>query len=241
MIKAFFLRFADVLRDGVAIFRLAPIIPAIIMLPEFIQHVVEIQLGMFESEEAFKALQEDSSRMFWGYIKLASLLLSILAAVRFWGAKERGQRWWDVRQLAWINLILAIVLIVITSLPEFLLTPVVGADMAGYISLAILFATLPLLALLAAGLIGDKSVNLLSIFRSGWGASLRIIAYAAAVWAPLQWIHGKNHSWALGQSDAIVWALMVFDTIVVGLLAMMVGTAIHHGYSMGQREEAKAP
>lgn len=241
MIKAFFLRFADVLRDGIAIFWLAPIIPAIIMLPEFIQHIAEIRLGMFESEAAFKALASSSDRMVWGYLKIAGLLLSLLAAVRFWGARERGQKWWDLRQLAWLNLIIAIVLIIVTSLPELLLTPIVGADMAGYISLAILIATLPLLALLAAGLVGDKATNLKTIFRSGWGASIRIIIYAAAVWAPLQWIHSQNHSWAIGQSDAIVWALMIFDTIVVGLLAMMAGAAIHHGYSMGDREQAQNP
>lgn len=240
MIKAILLRFADVLRDGVAIFWLAPIIPAIIMLPEFIQHVVEIQLGMFESVEAFKSLQDDSRRWFWGVIKIAGLFLSVLAAIRFWGARERGQKWWDLRQLAWLNLIIAIVLIFVTSLPEAILTPHLGADMAGYISLAIALATLPLIALLAAGLAGDKGVNIKSIFRSGWGASLRIILYAAAVLLPLQWVHEKNHDWALGQSDIVVWALMIFDTLVVGLLAMLAGTAIHHGYSMGERQEAQS-
>ena len=44
------------------------------------------------------------------------------------------------------------------------------------------------------------------------------------------WLHSQNHYWAMGQSDALIWMLMVFDSLVVGLLAVAWGTAIHHGY-----------
>ena len=39
----------------------------------------------------------------------------------------------------------------------------------------------------------------------------------------------QNHDWAFGAPDALVWALMIFDSIIVGLIATLVGTAIHHG------------
>ena len=84
--------------------------------------------------------------------------------------------------------------------------------------------------LLVAGLIGDKNTGLLAVFKNGWLPTIRMLVYAAAVWIPLQWLHSMTHEWAMGQSDTFVWGLMIFDSFVVGLLATMAGTALHHGY-----------
>lgn len=62
----------------------APAIVALIVVPEFAQHVAEIQLGMFESKEAFKALSNDPTRWAFGYVKVAGVVLATLATARFW-------------------------------------------------------------------------------------------------------------------------------------------------------------
>ncbi len=230
-------RFARTIRDGVSLFWLAPALVALIIIPEFLQHVAEIRIGMFESKDAFRTLANDPRRMVFGYLKIAGFLLAILAAVRFWGAKDRAQKWWDLRNIAWKNFLVAFVLMLVTGLPGIALEPYIGADNASYVSLALTLATLPLIPLLVAGLIGDTSANLVSIFRTGWLASLRILIFTAAVWVPLQWLHGANHGWAMGQNAALVWALMIFDALVVGLLAALAGTAIHHGYELRSTKE----
>lgn len=230
--RATFARLFQTLRDGVSLFWLAPVIVALSVVPEFIQHVTEIRIGMFDSREAFNSLADDPRRMVWGYLKIAGLFLAILAATRFWGARARGQKWWDLRTIAWINLAVALVLIILTGLPGMVLSPLIGVAAAGILGVVIGIATLPLIALLVAGLVGDKHASLKSVFRTGWLASLRILIFAAVAWVPLQWLHGKNHDWALGADSSIVWSLMIFDALVVGLLAAIAGTAFHHGYEV---------
>ena len=62
MLRLLATRIGSVFRDGFRIWILAPIIPALIGLPEFAQHVVEIQIGMFDSREAGQALANDPTR-----------------------------------------------------------------------------------------------------------------------------------------------------------------------------------
>ena len=85
---------------------LAPAVLALVVIPEFAQHVVEIRIGMFESAEAARSLQNEPTRWAFGYIKIAGLVLTFLAAARFWWTREHGGRWWDVRDLAWSRLAL---------------------------------------------------------------------------------------------------------------------------------------
>lgn len=229
MFRLFINRIRNVFRDGLRIWLLAPIVPALIVLPEFAQHVAEIQIGMFESREAGRALAEDSTRWAFGYAKLAGLLFAILATIRFWGAARHDSQWWNLGSIAWQNLTIAVVLIALTTLPGTLLEDRIGEERAGWIDTALALATLPLLVLLVRGLSGDRDMSLRSVFRHDWFAAVRVLAFAAMVWIPLQYLHGKNHDWAFGSPDALVWLLMIFDSIVVGLIATLAGTAIHHG------------
>jgi len=229
MLRLLATRFGFVFRDGFRIWLLAPVIPALIVLPEFAQHVVEIQIGMFDSPEAGQALANDPVRWAFGYAKLAGLALAILATVRFWGARSNGGYWWDLRAIAWKNLLIAFGLIALTGLPGLFLEDRIGELTTGLINTALGLATLPLLVLLVHGLSGNRDASLWSVFRYDWFAAVRVVVFTALVWIPLQYLHGKNHDWAFGAPDALVWALMIFDSIIVGLIATLVGTAIHHG------------
>ena len=84
--------------------------------------------------------------------------------------------------------------------------------------------------LLVAGLVGDRKATIGSVYRSGWGAALRIVLLSAVVLVPLMAWHSFNHALAIGAHPALVWGLMVFDSLLIGLLAAGWGTAIHHGY-----------
>lgn len=229
MIRETFALLVQTLRDGIRIWWLAPLIPALVVVPEFVQHVAEIRIGMFDSKEAFRLLADDPRRMIWGILKLAGLLLAILATVRFWGAQSIGQKWWNLRGLHWKALGIAILLMALTSVPEWLLTGRVSENAALAVTAAITLATLPLIVYLVRALAGGDRLTLKSAFTRGWWPALRILLFAAAAWIPLQWLHGQTHVWAMGQPDAAVWALMTVDALLVGLLATMAGTAFHHG------------
>ena len=236
MIRNLMQDFLAVLRDGFRIWRLAPLIALLVVIPEAIQHIAEIRIGMFESRDMARAVADDPRRMVWGYLKVAGLVVAILAAARFWGTQLSPQRWWDLRSVAWRSVILALGLLLLISLPSLVYTPILGAAAAGYLDIALMLVTLPLLVLLIAGLIGDRALTLAGVFRTGWLAALRMLLFLVATWAPLAWLHGLNHRWAMGAIDPLVWLLMGFDSLVVGLLATMAGTAIHHGYASLNRE-----
>lgn len=243
MMRALINRLIAVLRDSIRIWWLAPWIPLIAVLPEFAQHVAEVNLGMFESREAGIALSNDPTRWTFGYVKVAGLMVAMLLIIRFWGAREQDIAWWSPYGIAWKVLGLAFLAnAVATGVIAGIEHLLIGADeaIATVVTAAQTIATLPLLVWLVAGLVGDRDATLASIYRSGWWASLRIAAFGAIVFVPLEYLHGLNHDWAFGAGQVLLWTLMVFDSLVVGLISVGLGTAIHHGYrrldsAVGQR------
>lgn len=126
MIRSIPADFLAILRDGFRIWWLAPLIPMLVVLPEAIQHVAEIRIGMFDDIATARAVSEDPRRMVWGYLKIAGLVLAILAAIRFWGARDEGRRWHDPRGIAWRPLGLGLVGMVLAALPGLALEPLIG-------------------------------------------------------------------------------------------------------------------
>ena len=202
------------------------------VVPEFLQHIAEIRLGMFESRGAFKALQLDPTRMAFGYAKVAGLMLAMLATARFWWVHERGAgRWWDLRRLAWGRFVAGFLIFFgIGSLPE-LAKPYVaqGAHQIAGIVWSILL--LPFLFLMLAGLFGDRSTRLAEMAKRSWPWLILTALLLVFGFAPVAWLHQMNHSWAMGAAPAVVWALMIFDSLLVGLLAGVTGTAFYLGYA----------
>ena len=76
----------DSFRLGGLMVRRAPLVLAVAAIPELAQHVVEIQLGMFDSLDMFHAHGTDAIRMAFGYVKVAGFVIAILASARFWWA-----------------------------------------------------------------------------------------------------------------------------------------------------------
>jgi hypothetical protein len=221
---------AELYRRGFALFLLAPLIVALVVIPEFLQHIVEIRLGMFESVERFRALGSDPTRWAFGYVKLAGLALSMVAAARFWGVRETGGIWWNLRDVAWIPLCIGTAL--------FIFVPAVSDPFVGRIPewlhqiilWGLSIAVLPLLFVVLAALFGDRSTRFVEGYRRGWRwlpllALLLVVAYGPALA-----LHLGLHRLAAGLATPIVWALMTVDALVVGLLASLAGAALSLAY-----------
>lgn len=217
------------LRDSVRLWRLAPLVPLIAVLPEFAQHVVEIRLGMFASQEAFSSLALDPQRMELGTIKVAALVLAVLAGARFWANRTAGFRGWSLARIAWKQVLLGLGVQIVASLPALLdlrVTPVVQMTL----SLVLTLASLPGLVLMVGGLLGDRETGLRAIYRSGWTKALRIVLHIGPVWLLLQTLHRADHIAALDRPNWLVWLLMAWDALVVGQMATLAATGLHHGY-----------
>ena len=60
--------------------------------------------------------------------------------------------------------------------------------------------------------------------------ALRILLHIGPVWLLLQVLHRADHIAALDRPIWLVWLLMVLDALVVGQMASLAATGLHHGY-----------
>ena len=75
--------------DSVRALAALPWLFAAIIGWEFAQHVVEVRLGMFESREIARAMNDDGLRMVFGWIKMASIYVGAFFVIRhFAGSRE---------------------------------------------------------------------------------------------------------------------------------------------------------
>lgn len=223
-------RFAVALPDGIRLFVLAPVIVAIPILVEFAQHAVEVQIGLFESRDRFAALALDPRRMTFGYGKIAAIWVSTFLAARFWVNRRAGRPWWSLASIAWRPLLVGLGLSLLVSIP---ITPGLGLPPMALMAttLAVTIVSMPLMVLMMAGLLGDAGATLRGAYTHGWGKALRILAFTLLAFLPLQGLHYANHTFALGQPAALVWAIMAWDSVLVGAMAAIMGTVLHHGYA----------
>lgn len=219
---------------------LAPAVLALVVIPEFAQHVAEIRLGMFESVEQARSLQNDPTRWAFGYVKIAGLVLTFLAAARFWWTRDHSGRWWDIRDLAWSRLALgALIVFGVGSLPE-LFKGALDEQTVTILGIVMMLLTLPGLFILLAGLFADRATPLAAMWRRGWPWLLLTAGLLVLAFLPASWLHSMNHRWAMGAGPAKLWGLMIWDSLLVGLLACLVGTAMHLGYAAFAARQAKA-
>ena len=232
---------AELKRAGLALARLypmgfsllwkAPLVLALVVIPEFVQHVVEIQLGMFGDKAQRMAAGASPTRMAFGYAKVAGLVLTFLAAARFWAARERGVPWYRLSDIAWGRFALGFLLFGLLPVLPVLFVAQIGKSNADIIGIVITIVLLPAMFLLLAGLFGDRTTSVRAMWLRSWPWAVLTALLLVLAFMPAQWLHGKNHEWAFGAQPAIVWALMIFDSILVGLLGGLTGTAFYLGYA----------
>lgn len=221
----------DTYRCGFLLFGLAPLAAALVVLPEFAQHVVEIRNGMFDSRDAAHAFGNSQLRWSFGYVKLTGLALAYLACARVWWTREHGGRWWSPTGIVWKRLFGGFLLIALVSASTYPLRGHVPDIWLDSLDLALLLPVLSLLLYMLSGLFGDASIPLATILRRGWPWVALLTLLCIAAFVPPQILHGLLHKWAIGQSRAVIWALMTIDALLIGLLASLVGAALFVGYS----------
>ena len=82
-----------------------------------------------------------------------------------------------------------------------------------------------LLAWVVGIVLEDRTLTLRTSFTQRFPSALVITLLFAAAMLPLQLLHGVDHHVALGRPEPVVWALMTWDALVVGVMAMLGGRA----------------
>jgi hypothetical protein len=224
---------ASTYRSGAAMFIAAPAIVAIAVIPEFGQHAAEIQIGMFESRETFRALANDSLRWTFGNAKVAGVIIASLATVRFLalGSLRRALL---IGRMTSLRLVFALALTFAAELPLGWLREVSASLL---IDVALIGVSIVLQAGLLVYVVGilveDGANSLRRAFTERWPTAILMTFLAAIAFLPAQALHFGNHLVAMGQHPLLLWPIMVFDSLVVGLIATLVGAALHTAYQAG--------
>jgi hypothetical protein len=214
-------------RDVVELFRLAlklplaaPVIFAVVVLPEFVQHIVEIHFGMFAAGDSLAPGRETEIRMAFGIAKVVGLCLAVVLTMRFWasGGRLRAAFLPGLAQLRRIALVIGFLLIL--GLPDLILQPEARQV---FDIVSALFAMFWLLWFLAA--LAGMEMTLARSIRKAIPTLPRMIILPSAAWIPLSWLHGALHVVARHRPEWLVWGLMTIDALVVGLLAAATGAA----------------
>jgi hypothetical protein len=98
-----------------------------------------------------------------------------------------------------------------------------------------------MLVWLVGRLSDDPASSLPRAFTVQLPTALVMLILFACAFAPGQLLHGLDHRLALGQPRALVWALMLFDSLVVGMMAAISGGALYVAYSLGATWRGWAP
>jgi hypothetical protein len=208
-----------------------PLLFAVPVAAEFIQHVVEMRIGMYGSWEAAQAVEADGARMAWGVVKTLSLTLAGFWLARFLllpGGAEAARRW-DPRAAGlyfWVMLF-SLATTALTLWGGDMLraaglgaaaTPATGIFMALTIVLGVMLAPWKVGAAL-----GNPAMGFLRSFRLvGWRAWWGVIFLLLTV-LPLMIVHYAFLPATILAGGAWKWVLLAIDALVVGGLAAVIG------------------
>jgi hypothetical protein len=220
----------DSFRLGGLMVRRALLILAIAAIPELVQHVVEIRLGMFDSIEMFHAHGTDAIRMAFGYVKVAGFVIAILASARFWWlGSVRAALLPPPRDL--LRIVGAIVVSLAAQLPFEWLRAGMAQPWNGALLIIETALGTALTVYIIAALFGDRAMTLRRVFTAAWGRALLIVLLMAVTYGPCFAVHLATHKLALGLPLPLVIAIMTFDGLFIGLFAALVGSAMFVGYA----------
>lgn len=221
MIKAFGGVYSGAWRYALA----CPLLFAVPAAVEFVQHVIEMRIGMYDSIAAAQAVEANGARLGWGVVKTLSLGLAGYWVARFLllrGAADAGRL--DpvaVRLFAWV-LLFDLALTVLTlwggdamrlvGLGAHTMTAGIAFTLLGFI-LSILLAPWKVGAAL-----GNPDLGFVrSIGLVGWGIWWGIIFSLLTILPPMI-LHYAFAFLAIGASAGAAWVILAVDALLVGYL-----------------------
>jgi len=206
-----------------------PLLFAVPVVVEFIQHVIEMRIGMYDSIAAAQAVEANGARLGWGVVKTLSLSLAGYWVARFLllrgAADARRLDPVAVRLFAWVMLFgLAWTLVSLwggdamrlVGLGEQAMAISVALGLVGFI-LSILLAPWKI-----GAAIGNAEMGFVrSIGLVGWGIWWGLILAVLAILPPMI-VHYLFAFLAIGAQPAAAWAVLAVDSVLVGYLGAII-------------------
>ncbi|WP_114950693.1 hypothetical protein [Sphingosinicella terrae] len=214
--------------------RVLPLIVAIPVVAELVQHVVEWRTGMFDSYAMAEAVAEHPARMGFGHVKVAALFLTGYWAMRFLAFEGDARRTlrWDPTAIALFSLVLvfqALMTLVQDQAGSWLaaIVPAGGALLlAGFVALLVAMAAELYLAPWKAGAaIGEPHLHWAASFRLMRGQIGWSFGFTLAMLAPTMILHYLLNGLAIGRPPALAAIVLAADSLLVGYMAILLPAA----------------
>jgi hypothetical protein len=223
-----------------------PLVAAVPIVVEAVQHLVEWRIGMFDSLAGAAAVESHPARMGVGYVKIASLLLVGFFVWRFLAFDS------DRRQALRID---GTALRLFAPVMAFQVALVVAQSQAGGVLGALVPAGRPLIL---AGLAAMLVAMALELYLASWkvglaagnqrmtlAASIRTMrgnigwsfGFTLAMFFPVMILHYLLNGLAIGRPTGVVAAMLAVDCLVVGYLAALFPTTV---FIVARRAAARA-
>ncbi len=205
-----------------------PLLAAVPVLIEMLQHIGEVHVGMYDSLDAARAVENHPLRMALAIVKMAALLLSNYWVVRWmvsrdpaFAARADGQA---VRLSAGaLGFILLISLIQLFALPTDNLAIFAAGFFAG-MAAGVLAA-----AWVAAAALGNQAVGPLASLRIMAPALPFTLALFVLAMLPLLIPHYALAALALLGPKALLWPGLIVDSLLVGWLSAIMAASGYVG------------
>ncbi len=207
-------------RESWAFLLACPLIALIPIAVEFAQHVVEMQIGMYNGPEGAEAADGNPLRLQVGFLKTLSMTLITYCVVRFLAGNRdtANARHFDPRAAKLFAAVLALQAL-LSFLSLFVFT---GTTPMGIGFMIFFFILGPLLArFVVAAPLGVWISRLASIAQL-WRQLRWACAFSMVAMLPLMIVHyGLGIGAVFVPGDAFKWLLLVIDSLIVGWLAAL--------------------
>lgn len=235
-------------------FRFMAAFPLIFLIPplvEFIQHVIEWRIGMFDSLQQADALANHPARLGFGYVKSAALLIVGLWICRFIhsGGDRRITR--DISAGSVAAFIPVIIVSLALDYGQRALGPWTGVEALGQIGafaagLGLFVLGSILIILLAGWRVGvplrDRRMHLFASLWRGLTVLPKGLTIYYVVFLPLLVVHtALNVGMAFAGPGAVLWVLIAVDSLFVGYIATALWSVFHVIYRRGLARAQLAP
>jgi hypothetical protein len=206
-----------------------PLLFLIPVVAEFAQHVVEVQGGLYVSLDGARAAENDPDRLLFGFWKTLAISLPTYWLYRYVvsGRDAAYARTFEPRAvMLWLAIFLPLVAGTSwLSLYGPSMTALFGLEGTAATALKVASGLLQtavgiyLTAWFVAWSQGNAAIGPRASFRVMRGFFWRTLALFLAGTIPLMVLHYGSLV-AIGQPEALVWAIMAVDSVVVGFLAL---------------------
>lgn len=206
-------------RDSWRFLLACPLLAAVPVVVEMVQHLAEVRLGMYDSLVAAKAADGHPVRMAFGFAKVLSLTLASYWVMRWlaWRDPALAERW-DRRAVGLFVGVLAYHMI-LSAIQLFALPRTGAALLGGFLLSAVLG---PLLAAWGvAAPLGNPAVGPIASIRLMAPRLLWSAAYMLAALLPLMVVHYALGAAAIMGPRPLLWPALIADSLLVGWLAAL--------------------